>query len=241
MSQSAVNEKGGAKTPLALVFASLSIGAVLLFLTGLMKNLPDPVLAAVVFMAVWGLIQPKELKHIRRVSKLEFRVALVATLGVLVFGILKGVLLAAVLTILLLLRRASRPRVLLLGRLPGSDRFVDVLRYAGHELVPGVLVFRIESGLFYFNVQNVKAEILGQVGTYSDLKLVILDLSTSANIDLAGGRMLSDLHRELEARGAKLKLAEVHGDVRDMLRAEGLQEHVEGIEQRMGVAALVTD
>jgi SulP family sulfate permease len=240
MSQSAVNEKGGAKTPLALVFASLSIGAVLLFLTGLMKNLPDPVLAAVVFMAVWGLIQPKELKHIRRVSKLEFRVALVATLGVLVFGILKGVLLAAVLTILLLLRRASRPRVLLLGRLPGSDRFVDVLRYAGHELVPGVLVFRIESGLFYFNVQNVKAEILGQAGTYSDLRLVILDLSTSANIDLAGGRMLSDLHRELEARGAKLKLAEVHGDVRDMLRAEGLQEHVEGIEQRMGVAALVT-
>jgi MFS superfamily sulfate permease-like transporter len=239
MSQSAVNEKGGAKTSLAVAFASLSIGAVLLFLTGWMKNLPDPVLAAVVFMAVWGLIQPKELKHIRRVSKLEFRVAMVATLGVLVFGILKGVLLAAVLTILLLLRRASRPRVLLLGRVPGTDRFVDILRYAQHELVPGVLVFRIESGLFYFNAQNVKAEILSQAGACSGLKLVILDLSTSANIDLAGGRMLSDLHRELAACGAKLKLAEVHGDVRDLLRAEGLQEQVEGIGQRVGVAALV--
>jgi MFS superfamily sulfate permease-like transporter len=108
MSQSAVGEKGGAKTPLALVFASLGIGAVLLFLTGLMKNLPDPVLAAVVFMAVWGLIHPKEVMHIRRTSKLEFRVAMVATLGVLALGILKGVLLAAVLSILLLLRRASR-------------------------------------------------------------------------------------------------------------------------------------
>jgi high affinity sulfate transporter 1 len=240
MSQSAVNEKGGAKTPLALAFASVGIGAVLLFLTGFMKNLPDPVLAAVVFMAVWGLIHPKEVMRIRRSSKLEFRVAMAATLGVLVFGILKGVLLATVLTILLLLRRASRPRVLLLGRLPGSDRFVDVSRYSDHEIVPGVLVFRIESGLFYFNVQNVKAEILSQAGAQAGLRLVILDLSTSANIDLAGGRMLRELHRELAARGATLKLAEVHGDVRDLLQAEGLQEHVEGIEQRMGVAALVT-
>jgi SulP family sulfate permease len=238
MSQTAVNEKGGAKTPLALVFASFSIGVVLLFLTGFMKNLPDPVLAAVVLIAVWGLIQPTELKHIRRVSKLEFQVAMVATLGVLFFGILKGVLLAAVITILLLLRRASHPRVLLLGRLPGSDRFVDALRNAESELVPGVLVFRIESGLFYFNVQNVKAEILNQAGTYSGLKLVILDLSTSANIDLAGGRMLSDLHRELTARGAQLKLAEVHGNVRDLLQANGLQEKVEGIEHRVAVAAL---
>jgi len=123
--------------------------------------------------------------------------------------------------------------------LPGSDRFVDVLRYTEHNLVPGVLVFRIESGLFYFNVQNVKAEILSQAGAYSGLKLVILDLSTSANIDLAGGRMLSDLSRELAARGAKLKLAEVHGEVRDMLQAEGLQEYVEGIEQRVAVAELV--
>jgi MFS superfamily sulfate permease-like transporter len=239
MSQSAVNEKGGAKTPLALAFASLGIGAVLLFLTGWMKNLPDTVLAAVVFMAVWGLIHPKELIHIRRVSKPEFRVAVVATLGVLIFGILKGVLLAAVLTILVLLRRASRPRILLLGRLQGSDRFVDVSRYAEHELVPGVLVFRIESGLFYFNVQNVKAEILSQAGANPGLKRVILDLSTSANIDLAGGRMLNDLHRELAGRRIELKLAEVHGDVRDMLRAEGLQERVEGIEHRLGVAALV--
>ena len=102
-----------------------------------------------------------------------------------------------------------------------------------------MLVFRIESGLFYFNAQNVKAEILSQAGAYSALKLVILDLSTSANIDLAGGRMLSDLSRELAARGAKLKLAEVHGEVRDMLQADGLQEYVEGIEQRVAVAELV--
>src|SRR5258707_13498815 len=131
---------------------------------------------------------------------------MVATLGILVFGILKGVLLAAVLTILLLLRRASRPRVLRLGRLPGSDRFVDASRYPEHELIPGVLVFRIESGLFYFNVQNVKAEKMRQVETYSGLKLVILDLSTSANIHLPGGRMFSGFPPGLTALGVQLKV-----------------------------------
>jgi MFS superfamily sulfate permease-like transporter len=90
-----------------------------------MRNLPDPVLATVVFIALWGLIHPKELMQIRRTSKFEFRVAFVATMGVLVFGILKGVLLATVLSILILLRGASRPRVLRLGRVLGSDGFVD--------------------------------------------------------------------------------------------------------------------
>jgi MFS superfamily sulfate permease-like transporter len=96
MSQSAVNEKGGAQTPMALVVASAGIGVVLLFLTGLMHNLPEPVLAAVVLIAVGGLIRPRELRHLYRISRMEFRVAMVATVGVLAFGILKGVLLAAI-------------------------------------------------------------------------------------------------------------------------------------------------
>ena len=109
MSQSAVNEKAGAQTPLALVFTSASLGAVLLFLTGLMRNLPQPVLAAVVLIAVGGLIKPSELRHLSQVSKLEFRVAMVAMVGVLFFGILKGVLLAAIFSILVLLKRALTP------------------------------------------------------------------------------------------------------------------------------------
>src|SRR5437899_11689324 len=97
MSQSAVNEKGGAQTPMALAVASLSIGVVLLFLTGWMKNLPDPVLAAVVFMAVWGLINPKELMQMRRVRRPVCRVAWVAPIGVLVFVIPDGLLSATML------------------------------------------------------------------------------------------------------------------------------------------------
>ena len=111
MSQSAVNEKAGAHTPLALVFASASICAVLLFLTGLMRNLPQPVLAAVVLFAVGGLVRPREIRLLYRADRMEFRIALVAMLGVLLFGILKGVLLAAIFSILLLLKHTSHPRI----------------------------------------------------------------------------------------------------------------------------------
>jgi high affinity sulfate transporter 1 len=239
MSQSAVNEKGGAQTPMALVVASAGIGVVLLFLTGLMNNLPEPVLAAIVLIAVGGLIRPHELWHLYRISRMEFRVAMVAMVGVLAFGILKGVLLAAIFSILLLLKRASHPRIALLGKLPGSDGFADSSRYAESEAIPQVLVLRVEAGLFYFNAQNVKNEILDRVRRHGTVELVIIDLSTSANIDLAGVRMLSELDEQVAQTGASLSLAEVHGDVRDLLHAEGLETRISGVAQRMSIASLI--
>jgi high affinity sulfate transporter 1 len=239
MSQSAVNENGGAQTPISLLVASTGIGIVLLFLTGLMQNLPEPVLAAVVLIAVGGLVQPRELRQLYRVSKMEFRVAMVATVGVLAFGILKGVLLAAIFSILLLLKRASHPRITFLGRLPGTDRFVDSSRYPETEATPQVLALRVEAGLFYFNAQNVKNEVLERVRQHSAVELVVIDLSTSANIDLAGVRMIRELEEQVARVGASLALAEVHGDVRDLMRAEGLETRIPGIAQRMRIAALI--
>jgi high affinity sulfate transporter 1 len=239
MSQSAVNEKGGAQTPVALIFASAAVGVVLLFLTGLLRSLPESVLAAVVLIAVGGLIRPRELRHLYHVSKMEFRVAMVATLGVLAFGILKGVLLAAVFSVLLLLKRAARPRIALLGRIPGMDRFADSSRYPEVETVQGVLALRVEAGLFYFNAQNVKKEVLDRLHKLGEIDFVVIDLSTSANIDLAGVRMLSELDEEVKQAGAALALAEVHGEVRDLLHAEGLASRIPGIAQRKRIAVLI--
>jgi high affinity sulfate transporter 1 len=239
MSQSAVNEKGGAQTPMALVIASGGIGIVLLFLTGFMRNLPDPVLAAVVLLAVGGLIRPEEIRHLYRVSKMEFRVAVVATIGVLAFGILKGVLLAAIFSILLLLKRASRPRIALLGRLRGLDLFADSSRNPEVEYIPGVVILRVEAGLFYFNAQNVKKEVMERVHKHGAVDLVVVDLSTSANIDLAGVRMLGELDEQVTKAKASLALAEVHGEVRDLLQAEGLGVRIPGIAQRMKIDALI--
>lgn len=241
MSQSAVNEKAGAQTPVALVIASAAIGMVLMFLTRLLQNLPESVLAAVVLIAVGGLIRPAELRHLYKVSRMEFRVAMVATVGVLAFGILKGVLLAAVFSILILLRRASRPRIALLGRMPGMDRFADSSRYPEVEMVPGTVVLRVEAGLFYFNTQNVKRDLLERMRQCSPVDLMVIDLSTSANIDLAGVRMLSELDEELKQTGVSLGLAEVHGEVRDLLHAEGLASRIPGIAQRTRIGALIAE
>jgi MFS superfamily sulfate permease-like transporter len=152
---------------------------------------------------------------------------------------LKGVLLAALFSILILLSRASHPRVALLGRMPGMDRFADSSRYPEVEMMPGTLVLRVEAGLFYFNVQNVRMDLLQHLRQRSPVDLLVIDLSTSANIDLAGVRMLSELDEELKQTGASLALAEVHGDVRDLLHAEGLASRIPGIAQRTRIGALV--
>ncbi len=239
MSQSAVNEKGGARTPMALVVASGVIAAVLVFLTGLMRNLPDPVLAAVVLVAITGLIRVSEIRHLYRASKTEFHVAMVATIGVLAFGILKGVLLAAVFSLLLLLKQGSHPRVTHLGRVPGTGRFADMARYPICEAIPEVLVLRIESGLFYFNTENVKNKLLDDVQKHGAVKQLVLDLSTSANMDLAGPRMLRELQQQLSRLGISLALAEVHGDVRDILRVEELDKHIHGVTERLTIMELI--
>ena len=160
LSQSSVNDKAGAKTPLALVFASATIALCLLFLTGLLRNLPSVVLAAIVLVAVKGLIDVPALRRLWRVSRFEFGIAMVAFAGVLLLGILKGVMLAAVVSLLLLIGRAARPHVAFLGRIPGTRRYSDLERNPDNEVVPGVLIFRVESGLFYFNVEHVRQVVL---------------------------------------------------------------------------------
>jgi MFS superfamily sulfate permease-like transporter len=240
MSQSAVNEKAGARTPLALVFASCTIGVVLLFLTGLMSNLPQPVLAAVVLMAVRDLIRFKDLRYFHRVSRVEFNVAMAAVVGVLLFGILKGILLAAIFSILLLLKQASRPRITVLGRFPGSNRFGEVSRYPEAEPVPGVLALRVEAAFLYFNSQNILEEIVRLTGEQQPpVSRVVIDLSTSPNVDLAGAHMLAELHERLTDSGVTLSLAEMHSTVRDLLEADGLLQNLAGSGRRVGMADMI--
>src|SRR5580704_1143565 len=121
LSQSAVNDKAGARTPLALVFASLTLALCLLFFTGLLSNLPKAVLAAIVVTAVLGLIDIPTLFRMWRISKIDFFAAMIALGAVLLLGILQGILLAALASILLLLGRASQPHVAFLGRIPGHE------------------------------------------------------------------------------------------------------------------------
>jgi len=236
LSQSSVNDKAGAKTPLALVFASVAIGLCLMYLAPLLRNLPSVVLAAIVLVAVKGLFDIPQLRALWRASRYEFGVAMIAFAGVLALGILKGVMLAAIASLLLLIRRVAQPRVAFLGRIPGTRHLSDIERHPENERIAGALVFRVEAALLYFNVDHVKEVVMTRVReSQPPVRLVVCDLSTSPNIDLAGARMLARLHAQLEAAGVVLRLAAPHAVARDILRSEGLEERVGHFGRRVAV------
>lgn len=240
LSQTAVNERGGARTPLSLVIASGAICCVLMFLTGLFRMMPDAILAAVVLVAVKGLIDVRELQHLWKVSRLDFAAAAVALAGVLLMGVLDGVLIAVLASVVMLLWRSARPHVAFLGRIPGTDRFSDVARHPENELIPGVIAFRVQASVLYFNSEHILDMVLHRTRSVSGVRRVICDLSNTPYVDVSGGRMFRRLHEELSALGIDFKIVDAHGPVRDLLRGEGLEQFVGSITRRNSLADLIS-
>jgi len=240
LSQSLVNESGGARTSLSGALATGVILVVVLFFADLLRALPQPVLAAVVLVAVAGLFQPSALKHLWRSDRQELVVAGAALLGVLGSGLLRGVLIGAVISLLQLLRRGSRPHVAFLGRIPGTRRFSDRERHLDNELIPGILIFRPEAGLFYFNVDHVCDTIAARVHAETEPpKLVIIDLSASPFVDLQSAHTLAGLAHELRAKGIHAQAVEARSSVRERFRHEGLDVALGGIDRFTSVADAV--
>jgi MFS superfamily sulfate permease-like transporter len=240
MSQSVVNEGGGAKTPLSTALASVIILVVVLFLTHLLRALPQPVLAAVVLVAVASLFQASALKHLWRASRSEFIIAGAALLGVLSSGLLRGVMIGAVISLVELLRRASRPHVALLGRVPGTRRFSDRERHADNELIPGVLIFRPESNLIYFNIDHIRDTIVERARSEAPQPgMVIIDLSAAPYVDLQSAHALAAAADELTGSGIRVQVVEARSAVRERLRGEGLDSRLGGIDRFTSVADVV--
>jgi SulP family sulfate permease len=240
LSQSTVNSEAGAKTPLALAIASLAIGLSLLYLTGLLTNMPEVILAAIVLVAVKGLIKVAELRRIWELSRTEFWVAMVALGGVLFLGILKGVLLAAIVSIVLLIRGVALPHVARLGRIPGTQRYSDCERHPDNETVAGVLIVRVEGGLLYFNANHIRERLRALVEAEGEtLRLVVWDLSASPYVDIAGARLLGEVQRDLAAQGVVLRAVEAHATVRELVRKE-IGSSLGEISRRISVDDVVT-
>lgn len=230
LSQSAVNDTAGARTPVALVVCSFTLALCLLFFTGLLTNLPKAVLAGIVFAAVYKLVDVRAMVHMWRVSRIDFYAASIALVSVLLLGILQGVLLAALASIFLLLGRASQPNIAFLGRLPGTGRYSDSARHEDVEPLVGVVAFRPEASLLYINAETILKTVLTELQKSADVRLVACDLSASPYIDLAGARMLLDLHNELASRHVAFCIVGAHAQLRDLLRAEGLAEKTDSAE-----------
>ncbi len=240
MSQSLVNESAGARTPISGGVAAVFTLFVVIFASGLLRNLPQPVLAAVVLAAVMSLVNIAAFRHIWRFSRGEFAVAIAAFLGVLGSGPENGVLLGAALSIVLLLRQAARPRVTELTRVPGTTYFADRSRHPDNERTPGVLVVRCESALLYFNVEYVRDRLFAILASRADpVQLVVLFLGAVPKIDLAGAELIGDLRRTLRSRGLDFRLAHAHGDVRDALRRIGFEKEYGQLETGQTVDVVV--
>jgi MFS superfamily sulfate permease-like transporter len=177
-----------------------------------------------------------------RVSRLDFYAAAVALIGVLLLGILHGILLASVASVLLLLARASQPHVAFLGRIPGTNSYSDLARHPENETLAGVIAFRPEASLLYINADAVKQSVLERLGAagVSDIRLMVCDLSASPYLDLAGSRMLHELYSELAARGIALRIVGARGRVRDLLRADGMDQKVGGLDRIVTLEGLIS-
>ena len=242
LSQSTVNENSGAKTPLSLIICSTTLVFIILYLTDMLKNLPELTLAIILLYAVAGLIKIKELKHVYELSKVEFSIAMIAFGGVLVFGILKGVMLAVIISLLLLIRRFSKPNVALLGRIGNTTHYSDLERHPDNVAIVGIMIIRIESSILYFNAENIHQKITKNRSEHKGkLKMIILDLSASPYVDVSGSKMLLQLSLELNKKGIKLKIVEAISVVRDLLRKQGMEDVIGHISRSVSIDDVINE
>lgn len=227
LSRSAVNFAAGANTQLSGVITAALLACALVLPTGWLALLPLPVLAATIIVAVLGMLEWNTLRTSWRYDRAD-ALALVATAGgVLLLGVEAGVVLGLVLSLGAMIWRESRPHIALLGRIPGTEHFRNVERYAV-ETAPGLLLLRVDAGLFFGNIEAVKGRIEDELAAHPDTHDLVLVLSAVNAIDTSALFGLIDLNQTLGQRGVKLHLAEVKGPVMDRLRASALVEQLRG-------------
>ena len=230
MSQTAVNDMGGATSPVALIVTSGAIALTLLFFAAFFHDLPEPVLGAIVLMAASRLVRLQELLRLRIESRAEFWTAMVACLGVLFFGLLDGLLLAAVGSLVMVIAYTSRAVVVVLGRDRSTGYFVSRARNPDASETPGALVVRSTSTWLYFNAEHIRRQILNMIDTApAQIRIVVLDFSSVPAIDITAGMILRGLVRALKDRAIKVEIAELRDEVAENLKLIGADQDLGSI------------
>ena len=215
LSQSAVNEGAGARSEVSPLVATVLAIVTVLFLTPLFKDLPEAVLAALIIHAVSHLWKVAEFRRYRRERPLEFWVGLGTGVGVVTLDVLPGLVIGVISMILLVVYRASRPHVSILGRVTGvPDAYGDIDRHPDYQTVPELLVLRLEAPLFYANAAPVCEAIKSLAGSAEPKpRAVILDFGPNSELDITSSDDLGELARTLRSAGIDLALAEVRQPV----------------------------
>ena len=222
LSASSLNESAGARTPVASLATGGIVLATLILLAPLFSELPKAVLAAIIIDAVvFGMIDLAEFGRLRRVKRFDFWIAVAAVLGVLSVGVLLGVVVGIVLSLLWLIHVATRPSMPILGREPGTQVYRDLDEHPEDETDPGVAVIRIDGGLFFATAAALDERVRAILGSQLDLHSLVLDLEGVNFVDSQGAAKVKELFELTDATGVELRLARLKPDVSASWRRTG--------------------
>ena len=230
-SRSAVNNEAGAKTGMASIIAAVIVGLTLLFLTPLFYYLPKPILASVIMVAVLSLIDIKYPQKLWKDRKDEL-LLLVTTFAVtLFFGIIEGIVVGILFSLLLLVYRTAKPHIAELERIKGTNYFKNIERFSGEtEPRPDLLIFRFDGQLYFGNTEYFKSELVKRIEKKGDaLKVIILNAEAISYLDSTGSIVLKNVIKEMKAKGFRFMICGAIGPARDIMFTGGIIQEL-GVE-----------
>ena len=222
-SRTAVNNDAGARTALASIFSAILIVLTLLFFTGLFYNLPSAILAAVVLVAVSGLIDFKEPVHLWHKDKADFAMLIATFVITLTLGIETGIISGMVLSLIVVIYKASRPHIAKLGRVPHTNIFRNVERFENLEEKDSLLMVRIDGPIYFANVEFIKNKLdQWTMEKGKNLQLIVFNLESVTHIDSTGAHELGEWIQSWRKNGVDVNMTSIKGPVRDILNRWGL-------------------
>jgi len=243
-SRTAVSNAVGGKSRLTGLFAAAATAAVVLFLTGPLRYVPSPALAAVLIVAGIGLIDIATLVTLRHTERFEFWLSIATTIGVLLVGVLPGILIAVALALIRLVALTSRPGDTILGEIPGEDGYHDITGHTGAKTVPGLLIYRFDASPLFINADYFKQRVRAAVAQAAVRPRWFLYSAEAANmLDFTGAEAMDQIRRELADEGITFTVARSRGRFDAMLHRSGLADRI-GAEHifpsvRSGVQAFI--
>ncbi len=225
-SRSAVNDSTGAATQLAVIVASIVVGAFLLFAMPLIEPLPKAALGVIIVIAAAGLIQIRPIWRLRLVRPAEFALAVIAFVGVLLFGVVGGVGFAIAVSIGVFIYRAARPHDAILGEVEGLDGYHDIERWQGAHVIPGLLVYRFDAPPFFVNAEYLRQRVLELVSSAEQPEWVLLNAEAWMFLDATAIDALKQLHRDLAAYEIRLCFARLKSQEQEIFAKTGVTDQI---------------
>ncbi|MEM8487224.1 MAG: sulfate permease [Bacteroidota bacterium] len=227
-SRSAVNNEAGARTPMANLVAATLVALTLLFLTPIFYYLPVPILASIIMVAAFGMINISGIRNLYKMKRSDGHLALMTFIVTLVLGLQKGILIGIAASVVVVMYRISRPNVAVLGNLPGTRSFRDVEIFEEAKLIAGILILRVDASFSYANADYLKELIVHicDLPKNTDIHSVIIDASAANDLDTTAVEALFSVVEQLDEREIGLYFTGVHGSVSGVIRRSGLEKRL---------------